>query len=143
MPNFNLPFVVETDASDKGIGAVLVQQNHPVAFLSRALGSRHQGLSTYEKESLAIILAIEHWSSYLQHAEFFIKTDHRSLSFLDDQRLTTPWQHKALTKLLGLRYKIIYRKLIIGRPMLCLGANLLTPLFYLLCPWPFQHGCRR
>lgn len=44
------------------------------------------------------------------HAEFFIRTDHRSLSFLDDQRLTTPWQHKALTKLLGLRYKIIYKK---------------------------------
>lgn len=110
MPNFRLPFVVETEASNKGIGAVLMQDNHPVAFLSRALGPRHQGLSTYEKESLAIMLAVDHWRSYLQHAEFFIKTDHRSLAFLDDQRLTTPWQHKALTKLLGLRYRIIYKK---------------------------------
>lgn len=110
MPDFAAPFIVETDASDKGIGAVLMQKQHPIAFLSRALGPRHQGLSTYEKESLAIILAVEHWRPYLQHAEFFIRTDHRSLSFLDDQRLTTPWQHKALTKLLGLRYKIIYKK---------------------------------
>lgn len=110
MPDFAEPFIVETDASDKGIGAVLIQKQHPIAFLSHALGPRHQGLSTYEKESLAIILAVEHWRPYLQHAEFFIRTDHRSLSFLDDQRLTTPWQHKALTKLLGLRYKIIYKK---------------------------------
>nr|AAL68643.1 polyprotein [Oryza sativa Japonica Group] len=110
MPNFSEPFIVETDASDKGIGAVLMQHQHPIAFLSKALGPRHQGLSTYEKKSLAIMLAVEHWRPYLQHAEFFIRTDHRSLSFLDDQRLTTPWQHKALTKLLGLRYKIIYKK---------------------------------
>jgi hypothetical protein len=110
MPNFSEPFIVETDASDKGIGAVLMQQKHPVAFLSKSLGPRHQGLSTYEKESLAIMLAVEHWRPYLQHAEFFIRTNHRSLSFLDDQRLTTPWQHKALTKLLGLQYKIIYKK---------------------------------
>lgn len=102
--------MVETDASDKGIGAILMQNGHPIAFLSRALGPRHQGLSTYEKESLAIMLAVEKWRPYLQHDEFLIKTDHRSLAFLSDQRLSTPWQHKALTKLLGLRYKIIYKK---------------------------------
>lgn len=90
MPDFTEPFVVETDASDKGIGAILMQKQHLIAFLSRALGPRHQGLSTYEKESLAIILAIDHWHPYLQHSEFFIRTDHRSLCFLDDQRLTTP-----------------------------------------------------
>ena len=39
-----------------------------------------------------------------------IKTDQRSLTHLDDQRLSTPWQHKALTKLMGLRYKILYKK---------------------------------
>jgi hypothetical protein len=110
MPNFALPFTVETDASDKGIGAVLLQNDHPIAFLSRALGPRHHGLSTYEKESLAIMLAVEHWRPYLQHAEFCIRTDHRSLFFLTDQRLSTPWQQKAVTKLLGLRYRIVYRK---------------------------------
>jgi hypothetical protein len=65
MPNFALPFTVETDASDKGIRAVLLQNDHPIAFLSRALGPHHQGLCTYEKESLAIMLAVEHWRPYL------------------------------------------------------------------------------
>jgi hypothetical protein len=41
--------------------------------------------------------------------EFTIRTDHRSLVHLDDQRLTTPWQQKAMTKLLGLQYKICYK----------------------------------
>ncbi|WVZ58022.1 LOW QUALITY PROTEIN: hypothetical protein U9M48_008336 [Paspalum notatum var. saurae] len=71
---------------------------------------KNQGLSAYEKESLAILMAIDHWRSYLQPAEFIIQTDYRSLANLDDQRLHTYWQQKALTKLLGLRYKICYKK---------------------------------
>lgn len=130
--DFRKQFVVETDASDQGIGAVLIQDQHPLAFLSKALGPRTQSLSTYEKESLAIILAVEQWRSYLQHDEFVIRIDHRSLSFLDDQRLSTPWQQKALTKLLGLRYRIVYkrgldnaaadaltRRVLDGLPVLC------------------------
>lgn len=76
---------------------------HPPFNLSR-------GLSTYEKEYLAILLAVEQWCSYLQHSEFIIKTDKKSLIHMDDQRITTPWQQEALTKLLGLNYKILYKK---------------------------------
>ena len=75
LPNFNKPFVIETDASNLGIGAVLQQEGHPLVFLSRALGPRNRGLSTYEKELMAILLAVEHWTPYLQTAEFVIKTD--------------------------------------------------------------------
>lgn len=110
LPNFQKTFVVETDASDYGIGAVLSQEKHPIAYISKALGPRTRGLSTYEKECLAMIMAVDHWRSYLQHAEFIILTDHHSLMHLSDQRLHTPWQHKAFTKLLGLQYKICYRK---------------------------------
>jgi len=85
-PNFNEPFVVDTDASDCGIGAVLHQQGHPIAYVSKALGPRTQGLSTYEK-SLANLLAIDQWKAYLQSAEFIIQIDHRSLTHLTDQRL--------------------------------------------------------
>ena len=104
--DFQEGFVIETDASDIGIGAVLMQKDRPIAYLSKALGPKNQVLSTYEKESLAILMAIEHWRSYLQQGEFIIKTDQKSLTHLDDQRLTTPWQHKALTKLMGLQYKL-------------------------------------
>jgi len=112
LPDFSKVFTVETDASDndKGIGAVLQQDGHPIAYLSKALGPKNQVLSTYEKESLAILMAIEHWRSYLQQGEFIIKTDQKSPTHLDDQRLTTPWQHKALTKLMGLQYKLMYKK---------------------------------
>lgn len=106
----NLWLKLETDASDKGIGAVLQQEGHPIAYVSKALGPKSQGLSTYEKESLAILMAVEHWRSYLQPAEFLIQTDQRSLVHFDDQRLNSYWQQKAMTMLLGLQYKIIYKK---------------------------------
>jgi len=60
LPDFSPPFVVETDASGTGIEAVLMQGGHPLAFLSKVLGPRLQGLSTYEKEYMAILLALEH-----------------------------------------------------------------------------------
>lgn len=110
LPDFTKPSVIETDASEIGIGAVLSQDKHPIAYMSKALGPRTRGLSTYEKECLAILLAIEHWRSYLQYAEFTILTDHKSLMNLTDQRLHTPWQQKAYTKLLGLQFKICYKK---------------------------------
>jgi hypothetical protein len=110
LPDFTKPFVVEIDASGYGIGAVLMQNGHPLAFLSKALGPKSRGLSTYEKEYMAILMALEQWRSYLQHAEFQIVTDHRSLVQLTEQRLHTPWQHKVFTKLMGLQYRIVYRK---------------------------------
>jgi transposase InsO family protein len=110
IPNFTKEFVIETDASGVGIGAVLQQEGHPIAFISKALGQKNLGLSTYEKECLAILFAIEHWRPYLQHAAFVIKTDQQSLIHLDDQRVTTPWQQKALTKLMGLNFTIVYKK---------------------------------
>jgi len=110
LPDFSTQFVIETDACDVGIGAILSQKGHPLAFVSRALGPCNRTLSVYEKEYLAILLAVQQWRPYLQLAEFIIKTDHKSLTHLQDQRLHTDWQQKALTKLMGLQYKIIYKK---------------------------------
>lgn len=102
LPDFSQPFHIETDACAVGIGAVLQQQGHPLAFISKALGPRNQGLSTYEKEYLAILLAVEHWRHYLLQGEFFIHTDQRSLIHLNEQRLHTAWQQKVFAKLQGL-----------------------------------------
>ena len=75
LPDFTQQFQVETDASDQGVDAVLLQAGHPLAFISKSLGPKTAGLSTYEKEYLAILVAIEQWRSYLQLAEFVIYTD--------------------------------------------------------------------
>jgi hypothetical protein len=88
----------------------LQQEGHPLAFLSKALGPRACGLSAYEKECMAILAAVDHWRSYLQLGKFVIRTDQRSLVHLEEQRLTTVWQHKAFTKLMGLQYHICYKK---------------------------------
>jgi hypothetical protein len=74
LPDFSKVFEIETDALAFGIGAMLMQDGHSLAFLSKALGPRNRGLSTYEKECLAILLAVDHWRSYLQGAEFVIRT---------------------------------------------------------------------
>lgn len=109
LPDFRRQFVVETDASATGIGAVLMQDNHPVAYLSKSLAPRNLGLSAYEKEYLALLLTIDHWRPYLQHAEFVVRTDQKSLLNLTDQRLNTPIQQRAFTKLMGLQYTIQYK----------------------------------
>jgi hypothetical protein len=110
LPDFTEQFIIETDACDVGIGAVLSQSGHPLAYVSRALGPRNKGLSVYEKEYLAILLAVQQWRPYLQAGEFIIRTDHKSLSHLADQQVHTEWQQKVLTKLMGLQYKILYKK---------------------------------
>lgn len=63
LPDFSKRFVVETYASGKGIGDVLMQEGHPIAFISKALAPKTQGPSTYEKECLAILLVVGKWRS--------------------------------------------------------------------------------
>lgn len=59
---------------------------------------------------MAILLAVDHWRPYLSHSEFLIRTDHKSLIHLTEQRVHTPIQQRALTKLMGLHYTIQYRQ---------------------------------
>jgi hypothetical protein len=83
-PNFDIPFAVETDASDLGVGAVLLQDKHPLTFISKPLGPKLRGLSPYEKEYVALLLAVEQWRPYLQLGEFHIYTGQKSLSYLNE-----------------------------------------------------------
>jgi len=61
MPDFSIPFHIETDASGTGIGAVLLQRGHPLAFISKPLSPKNRGLTVYEKEYLAILMAVDAW----------------------------------------------------------------------------------
>ena len=65
MPNFNILFVVESDASKEGIGAILSQEGRPVTYFSKGLSPQHQVLSVYEKEMMVILAAVKKWNAYL------------------------------------------------------------------------------
>lgn len=110
LPDFNKQFVVETDASGSGIGAVLMQEGHPIAYISRHLKGKQAHLSIYEKELLAVVFAVQKWRHYLLHGHFIIRTDQRSLKYLLEQRLNTPIQQQWLPKLLEFDYEIQYRQ---------------------------------
>ena len=109
LPNFSKLFIVEADASGNGLGAVLMQEGHPIAFYSKAISERALGRSTYEKELMAIVHFILKWLSYLIGWRFRIRTDHRSLKYLLEQRITTIDQQRWIAKLMGFDYEIEYR----------------------------------
>ena len=58
LSNFTKKFIIEDNASGNGLGAILIQGNHPIAFYSKALSIHASGRSTYEKELRAIVKAI-------------------------------------------------------------------------------------
>ena len=80
--DFSKPFIVECDASWRGLGAVLMQDQRPTAFHSQALKAKYLHLSTYETELMALASIVKKWRSYLLGRPFVVKTDHQSLKFL-------------------------------------------------------------
>ncbi|XP_026417103.1 uncharacterized protein LOC113312574 [Papaver somniferum] len=87
-----------------------VLNSKPIAFLSKPLGPKALALSTYEKEFLSIVMAVQKWKYYLCSQQFIIYTDHQSLKYLMDQKLSTALQQKWLVKLMGFDYVIEYKK---------------------------------
>ncbi|GAU16969.1 hypothetical protein TSUD_37270 [Trifolium subterraneum] len=109
LPDFNKDFLIECDASGGGIGAILMQDKKPVAYFIKSLGVRNLTKSTYEKELMAIVLAIQHWRPYLLGRKFIVSTDQKSLKQLLQQRMVTADQQNWATKLLGYDFEIIYK----------------------------------
>jgi hypothetical protein len=103
-------FVLECDASGKGIGVVLMQQGRPLAFTSKQLSERNLGKSISEKEMLVILYVVDLWRPYLLRQRFQIKTDHQSLKYFLEQRISSLEKQKCVTKLFGYDYEIIYKK---------------------------------
>lgn len=107
LPDFDKPFVVESDASGRGVGAVLMQQGKLIAYHSHSLKGRNLALSTYEKEFLALVISIRIWRAYLVGRPFIVKTDQQRLKYLLEQKIGTPAQQKWFAKLLRYSFMVI------------------------------------
>lgn len=83
--DFSLPFVIEIDASRVGMGAILSQQNHLIAFFNKAFCPKLLHASTYVRELATITSAVKKWRQYLLGHQFIILTDHKSLKELMSQ----------------------------------------------------------
>ncbi|GAB1865875.1 Reverse ribonuclease integrase [Camponotus japonicus] len=92
-PNFELPFVLQTDASSVDLGAVLTQESegveHVIAFASRALSEAEKKYSTTEQECLAVVWSIKKFRPYLEGYTFKVITDHSSLRWLHNLKNPT------------------------------------------------------
>lgn len=86
-PDFTLPFVIETNACGVGVGAILLQNEHPIAFYSKKLSPLREKAASYAKELWAITDAIQKWRHYLCGNEFTIRMDHRNLKNLVEQTI--------------------------------------------------------
>ena len=73
------PVVIECDTSGVGIGGVLLQNGHPVTFISQALTETQKRYSNIERELLALLIVVEHLHHYVFGRQFTVHTDHAPL----------------------------------------------------------------
>ena len=110
LPDVDRPFILRTDASETGIGAVLLQEfddeKFPVAFASRKLLDRETRYSTIERECLAVVWAVQKFEAYLYGREFVLEVDHEPLRTLRRGKLANGRVLRWALALQSYRYRV-------------------------------------
>ena len=109
-PDFSRSFIIETDASGKGLGAVLRQEHGVIAFESRKFNAREMNYHVYDQEMLAILHAFAKWHHYLYGSKIKVKTDHRTLKYFLTQPNLSMKQKRWLAAVQSYDFDIEYRK---------------------------------
>jgi transposase InsO family protein len=111
------PAIIETDASDFAMGAVLSQKFedgkiHPVAFISKKFSPAEMNYQIYDKEMLAIVYSMKTWRCYLQGAihTTIVFSDHMNLQYFKETNLLNRRQARWAEVLQEYNFKIVYRK---------------------------------
>ena len=104
----NIPFVVTTDASAIGTGAILEQNGKVIAYDSHKFDKAERLKSVYEQELLGIRYALQVWRHYLHGRHFTLRTDHRTLRFFLTQPKLTPRQARALDEIQSFDFDIVH-----------------------------------
>jgi hypothetical protein len=107
-PNFDKPFRIATDASKDGLGAVLQQDGHPIAYASRTCSPAEQNYQATEQEALAVIWAIRHCKHYVYGRDIEICTDHKPFHDLKKNRHPDEPLGRLMLKLQGMNHRITY-----------------------------------
>jgi hypothetical protein len=114
-PDISRPFILDCDASNEGLGAVLSQKNdegieHPIAYHARAFSKPEKRYCVTRRELLACVGAIHHFHHYLLGAKFTVRTDHNSLVWLCHFRELDGQLARWLETLAQYDFEIIHRK---------------------------------
>lgn len=115
LANFKKPFVVQTDASEYGCGATLLQENErgdllPIAFYSKKFTDAELKYSIYEKEAYSAILAIEKWHQFLEVQPFTLVTDNQALSYVLNSKRKLGRLTRWVERLLNLPFTVVHKK---------------------------------
>lgn len=102
-------FMLQTDASAVGLGAVLEQQGHVIAYASRSLTASERHYSVIQRECLAVVYALKQFRHYLLGRRFQILTDHAPLQWLSAQKMDGMLCRWALA-IQEYNFQIVYRK---------------------------------
>ena len=111
-PNFRHPFVIDTDASETALGAVLSQiideEERPIAFESRVLSKTEVNYATTKREALGIVKAMQWFRPYIYGSQCIVRTDHASLQWLFRQN-ADGMTFRMIQKMQEYNYRIVHR----------------------------------